>query len=46
MVDVRGKVNALSERVIIVENETKSAHDRLNHFEDEEFRKRYRKRWF
>lgn len=46
MVDVRGKVNALSERVIIVEHDTKAAHDRISHIEEDDFSKKYRKRWF
>lgn len=46
MADVRGKVNALSERVIIVEHDTKAAHDRISHIEEDEFSKKYRKRWF
>lgn len=46
MVDVRGKMNALSERVIIVEHDTKAAHDRISHIEEDEFSKKYRKRWF
>lgn len=46
MVDVRGKINALSERVIIVEHDTKAAHDRISHIEEDEFSKKYRKRWF
>lgn len=45
IVDVRGKVNALSERLILVEHDTKSAHERINHFEGEEAQKKSRKRW-
>lgn len=46
MVDVRGKINTLSERVIIVEHDTKAAHDRISHIEEDDFSKKYRKRWF
>lgn len=45
--DVRVKVNDLSERVVIVEQSTKSAHHRLDRYEEEEIPpRRARKRWF
>lgn len=34
--DVKGKVNDLSERVVMVEQSTKSAHHRLDRYEEEE----------
>ena len=44
--DVKVKVNDLSERVVIVEQSTKSAHHRLDRYEDEEYQhNRPRKRW-
>ena len=44
--DVKVKVNDLSERVVIVEQSTKSAHHRLDRYEDEEHPHNTRKRWF
>lgn len=44
--DVKVKVNDLSERVIIVEQSAKSAHHRLDRYEEDEFpRKPRRGRW-
>ena len=45
--DVKVKVNDLSERVVIVEQSTKSAHHRLDRYEDEDYprRERKRRRW-
>lgn len=43
--DVKVKVNDLSERVVIVEQSTKSAHHRLDKYEEEEY-PRKQKRWF
>ena len=42
--DVKVKVNDLSERVIVVEQSAKSAHHRLDRYEEEELP--YRKRFF
>jgi len=44
--DVKVKVNDLSERVVIVEQSTKSAHHRLDRYEEEEYPRKARKRWF
>lgn len=45
--DVKVKVNDLSERVVIVEQSTKSAHHRLDRYEDEEYpHAKSRRRWF
>lgn len=45
--DVKGAVNNLSERVVIVEQSTKSAHKRLDRYEDDEYvPRKTRKRWF
>ena len=44
--DVKVKVNDLSERVVIVEQSTKSAHNRLDRYEEEEiYHGKPRKRW-
>lgn len=44
--DVKVKVNDLSERVVIVEQSTKSAHHRLDRYEEEDYSSRSRrKRW-
>lgn len=44
--DVKVKVNDLSERVVIVEQSTKSAHHRLDRYEEEDYSSRpRRKRW-
>ena len=44
--DVKVKVNDLSERVVIVEQSTKSAHHRLDRYGDEEYQhSKPRKRW-
>ena len=42
--DVKVKVNDLSERVVIVEQSTKSAHHRLDRYEDEDYPRREKKR--
>lgn len=45
--DVKGKVNDLSERVVMVEQSTKSAHNRLDRYEEEEiYHGKPRKRWW
>ena len=45
--DVKVKVNDLSERVVIVEQSTKSAHHRLDRYEDDDYpRKPHKKHWF
>lgn len=45
--DVKGKVNDLSERVVMVEQSTKSAHRRLDRYEEEEiYHGKPRKRWW
>lgn len=44
--DVKVKVNDLSERVVIVEQSAKSAHHRLDRYDEEEYPHKYRKRWF
>lgn len=46
--DVKGKVNDLSERVVVVEQSTKSAHHRLDRYEEEEeiYHGKPRKRWW
>lgn len=45
--DVKVKVNDLSERVVIVEQSTKSAHLRLDRYEEEEiYHGKPRKRWW
>lgn len=45
--DVKAKVNDLSERIVIVEQSTKSAHNRLDRYEDEKYQhNKPRKRWF
>lgn len=45
--DVKGKVNDLSERVVMVEQSTKSAHHRLDRYEEEEiYHGKPRKRWW
>lgn len=45
--DVKGKVNDLSERVVMVEQSTKSAHHRLDRYEEEEiYHGEPRKRWW
>lgn len=45
--DVKVKVNDLSERVVMVEQSTKSAHRRLNRYEEEEiYHGKPRKRWW
>lgn len=45
--DVKGKVNDLSERVVTVEQSTKSAHRRLDRYEEEEiYHGKPRKRWW
>lgn len=44
--DVKVKVNDLSERVVMVEQSTKSAHHRLDRYEEEEiYHGKPRKRW-
>lgn len=43
--DVKVKVNDLSERVVIVEQSTKSAHHRLDRYEEEDYSRPRRKRW-
>lgn len=46
--DVKVKVNDLSERVVMVEQSTKSAHHRLDRYEEEEeiYHGKPRKRWW
>lgn len=45
--DVKVKVNDLSERVVMVEQSTKSAHSRLDRYEEEEiYHGKPRKRWW
>lgn len=45
--DVKGKVNDLSERVVMVEQSAKSAHHRLDRYEEEEiYHGKPRKRWW
>lgn len=45
--DVKVKVNDLSERVVMVEQSTKSAHNRLDRYEEEEiYHCKPRKRWW
>lgn len=45
--DVKVKVNDLSERVVMVEQSTKSAHRRLDRYEEEEiYHGKLRKRWW
>lgn len=45
--DVKAKVNDLSERVVMVEQSTKSAHYRLDRYEEEEiYHGKPRKRWW
>ena len=45
--DVKAKVNDLSERVVMVEQSTKSAHLRLDRYEEEEiYHGKPRKRWW
>jgi septal ring factor EnvC (AmiA/AmiB activator) len=45
--DVKVKVNDLSERVVMVEQSTKSAHNRLDRYEEEEiYHGKPRKRWW
>ena len=44
--DVKVKVNDLSERVVMVEQSTKSAHHRLDRYEGEEIYSKPRKRWW
>lgn len=45
--DVKVKVNDLSERVVIVEQSTKSAHHRLDRYEEDDASpRRSKKRWF
>lgn len=45
--DVKVKVNDLSERVVMVEQSTKSAHQRLDRYEEEEiYHGKPRKRWW
>lgn len=45
--DVKVKVNDLSERVMMVEQSTKSAHPRLDRYEEEEiYHGKPRKRWW
>lgn len=44
---VTEKVNDLSERVVMVEQSTKSAHHRLDRYEEEEiYHGKLRKRWW
>ena len=45
IVDVKVKVNDLSERVVIVEQSTKSAHHRIDRYEEDEPRKPRRRYW-
>lgn len=44
--DVKVKVNDLSERVVMVEQSTKSAHHRLDRYEEEIYHDKPRKRWW
>lgn len=45
--NVKVKVNDLSERVVMVEQSTKSAHNRLDRYEEEEiYHGKPRKRWW
>lgn len=45
--DTKVKVNDLSERVVMVEQSTKSAHHRLDRYEEEEiYHGKPRKRWW
>ena len=46
--DVKVKINDLSERVVMVEQSTKSAHHRLDRYEEEEeiYHGKPRKRWW
>lgn len=44
--DVKVKVNDLSERVVMVEQSTKSAHHRLDRYEEEIYHGKPRKRWW
>lgn len=45
--DVKVRVNDLSERVVMVEQSTKSAHHRLDRYEEEEiYHGKPRKRWW
>lgn len=44
--DVKVKVNDLSERVVMVEQSTKSAHHRLDRYEEEIYYGKPRKRWW
>lgn len=47
IIDVKVKVNDLSERVVMVEQSTKSAHRRLDRYEEEEiYHGKPRKRWW
>ncbi len=44
--DVKVKVNDLSERVVIVEQSTKSAHHRIDRYEEDEYPKKTKgRRW-
>lgn len=46
-VELHNKVNDLSERVVMVEQSTKSAHHRLDRYEEEEiYHGKPRKRWW
>lgn len=44
--DVKVKVNDLSERVVMVEQSTKSAHHRLDRYEEEIYHDKPRKQWW
>ncbi len=44
--DVKVKVNDLSERVIIVEQSAKSAHHRLDRYEDDEYPRKLKKKFW
>lgn len=44
--DVKVKVNDLSERVVVVEQSTKSAHHRLDRYEDEESHHIFKRKLF
>lgn len=44
--DVKAKVNDLSERVVMVEQSTKSSHHRLDRYEEEVYHGKPRKRWW
>lgn len=44
--DVKVKVNDLSERVIIVEQSAKSAHHRLDRYEEDEYPRKPRKKFW